>query len=135
MRFASVPSSCTVLINSRLAREKHILGDTSTLSSTAAQYLAVEVAYDTVERQNIIALDVEPRCRALVLAEQSGIKEHFPEIDLASAKMGVFSKAVKADEHQLKATDRVESYRPLLADPKAFCKARAEKAKAASGSS
>ena len=109
--------------------------DASTLSSTAAQRLAVEVAYATVERQKIIALDVEPGCTALAAAEQSGITEHFPEIDLTEAKMGVFGKAVKADEYQLKAADRVEIYRPLLADPKALRKARAEKAKAARESS
>ena len=55
--------------------------DASTLSSTAAQRLAVEVAYATVERQKIIALDVEPGCTALAAVEQSGITEHFPEID------------------------------------------------------
>ena len=105
--------------------------DASTLSSTAAQCLAVEVAYATVERQKIIVLDVEPRCTAFAAAEQSGITEHFPEIYLAVAKMGIFGKAVKADEYQLKVADRVEIYRPLLADPKALRKARAEKAKAA----
>ena len=49
--------------------------------------------------------------------------------------MGVFGKAVKADEYQLKGADRVEIYRPLLADPKVLRKARAEKAKAARESS
>ena len=109
--------------------------DASILSSTAAQRLAVEVAYATVERQKIIALEVVSGCTALGAAQQSGITEHFPEIDLAVAKMGVFGKAVKADEYQLKAADRVEIYRPLLADPKALRKARAEKAKAARESS
>ena len=44
--------------------------DASTLSSTAAQRLAVEVAYATVERQKIIALEVVSGCTALAAAEQ-----------------------------------------------------------------
>lgn len=103
----------------------------STSSFKTSEVLTVEVAYATPERQKIIALKVEPGCTAMAAAALSGITEHFPEIDLAAAKMGVFGKAIKADEYQLKAADRVEIYRPLLADPKALRKARAEKAKAA----
>jgi putative ubiquitin-RnfH superfamily antitoxin RatB of RatAB toxin-antitoxin module len=46
--------------------------------------------------------------------------------------MGIFGKAIKAQAHVLSEGDRVEIYRPLLADPKAVRKARAEKAKAQS---
>ena len=104
--------------------------DHSPSQSIISQHLSVEVAYATPERQKIIVLEVEPGCTALAAAEQSGITQYFPEIDLAVAKIGVFGKTVKADQYRLKASDRVEIYRPLLADPKALRKARADKAKA-----
>ena len=45
--------------------------------------------------------------------------------------MGIFGKSVKPKEYELRAGDRVEIYRPLVADPKAARKARAEKSRQA----
>ena len=92
--------------------------------------IAVEVAYALPDKQQIIRLDVVEGCTAYEAAEQSGIVKQFPQIDLATAKMGIFGKAVKAQTQVLQAGDRVEIYRPLEADPKEVRKARAAKAKA-----
>ncbi len=93
--------------------------------------IKVEVAYALPDHQKIIALEVDEGCTALQAAEKSGIVQHFPEIDLASAKMGVFGKAVpKPDQYALSPGDRVEIYRPLILDPKESRKERAAKAKA-----
>lgn len=95
----------------------------------------VEVAYATPEKQKIISLSVRPGTTALQAAETSGIVTEFPDIDLATVKMGLFgkvfgSKGLKpAAEYELQPRDRVEIYRPLIADPKEVRRKRAEKAK------
>ncbi len=95
-----------------------------------AKTIRVEVAYALPEKQQIIALDVPEGTLAVDAAEQSGITKQFPEIKLDEAKMGVFGKAIKPKTHVLQEGERIEIYRPLISDPKATRKARAEKAKA-----
>lgn len=93
--------------------------------------ILVEVAYATPEKQLIIPLQVEAGCNALEAAKRSGIDEKFPEIDLQHATLGIFGKVIaKPEEVVLRERDRVEIYRPLIADPKEVRKRRAEKAKA-----
>ena len=58
----------------------------------------------------------------------SGSWTNFPEIDLASNKVGIFSKLVKLDE-AVRDKDRVEIYRPLIADPKEVRRKRAAEAR------
>lgn len=89
----------------------------------------VEVAYALPHKQKIIGLDVPEGTEALAAVQQSGIDKDFPELDLEAPKLGLFGKAIKAGQ-VLEDGDRVEIYRPLIADPKANRKARAEKAKA-----
>ena len=93
-----------------------------------ADPIAVEVCYARPDEQVIVALQV-PRGTTLREAiEQSGILERFPEIDLARNKVGVFGKLNKP-AYVLRAGDRVEIYRPLLADPKEIRKQRAAEGK------
>ena len=82
-----------------------------------SELIPVEVAYARTERQLIIALDVAPGTTAQQAIEQSGIMQAFPEIDLDKSKIGIFAKLSKKDT-ALKSGDRVEIYRPLIADPK-----------------
>ena len=82
-----------------------------------SELITVEVAYALPERQLIIPLQVAPGTTAEQAIEQSGILQDFPEIDLAKNKIGIFAKLSKKDA-ELKAGDRVEIYRPLIADPK-----------------
>lgn len=93
-----------------------------------SEMITVEVAYALPQRQEIIALQVPAGSTVQHAAEQSGIAQHFPEIDFATAKMGIFGKAAKGDA-VLQAGDRVEIYRPLIADPKAVRKQRAAEGK------
>jgi len=91
--------------------------------------IAVEVAYALPERQRIIALKVPAGTTMLDAAERSGIARVFEELDLATARMGIYGKAVADPRmHVLVDGDRVEIYRPLTADPKEARKARARKA-------
>ncbi len=77
----------------------------------------VEVAYARADKQLILVLDVDKGTTAEQAILQSGILEKFPEIDLTKSKVGVFAKLSKLTS-ELKAGDRVEIYRPLIADPK-----------------
>jgi uncharacterized protein len=91
----------------------------------------VEVSYALPHKQQIIALQVEPGCSAYDAAVQSGISQQFSDLDLETAKLGIFGKVVSRPKQEgLKEGDRVEIYRPLIADPKEVRKARAAKVKA-----
>jgi len=79
--------------------------------------LHVEVAYALRERQALVAVEVEEGATIEEAIERSGILEAFPEIDLQQAKVGIFGRPVALDE-QIRGGDRVEIYRPLIADPK-----------------
>ena len=98
------------------------------MQDSDSELFGVEVAYATPAKQKIIALEVAPGCTAFEAAQRSGIAAEFGGVDIESAKMGIFGKSVKPHEYVLKPGDRVEIYRPLVADPKAARKARAEKA-------
>lgn len=56
--------------------------------------------------------------------KQSGIVERFPEIDLTVCRVGIYGKLKQLDT-ELRDCDRVEIYRPLLADPKESRRKRA----------
>lgn len=90
--------------------------------------IPVEIAYARADRQVILKLDVASGTTAEQAIRASGILDTFPEIDLAVNKIGIFSKATKLDT-VLRDRDRVEIYRPLLADPKEVRKQRAAEGK------
>ncbi|MCE9679207.1 RnfH family protein [Shewanella sp. AS1] len=89
---------------------------------------AVEVIYALPHQQKRITVTVAPGTSCIEAVKQSDICRFFPEIDLETAKLGIFSRAVKHDE-VLQPGQRVEIYRPLIADPKDVRRKRAEKAK------
>lgn len=89
--------------------------------------LNVEVAYALPERQTVLCIRVAPGTSVLAAIEQSGIVQKHPEIDLSVNKFGIYSRPVKGSE-PVQDGDRIEIYRPLIADPKEMRKKRAEKA-------
>lgn len=91
------------------------------------QQMQIEVAYATPERQQIIPLCVPVGTTVAKAIESSNIIKYFPEINLQEQKVGIWSKAVKLD-HELREGDRIEIYRPLIADPKAIRRRRADQA-------
>jgi hypothetical protein len=94
--------------------------------------MVVEVAYALPHKQKIVTLNVPEGTSMLDAVRLSGMDQHFPELDLESAPLGIFGKAVpKPAERVLQSGERVEIYRPLIADPKEVRKQRAAKAKAA----
>jgi hypothetical protein len=94
----------------------------------SSRTIRVEVAYAKPEVQVIIPLDVAEGVTLEEAIEQSGILNQFPEIDLNQNKVGIFGKISKKNQ-VLREHDRVEIYRPLIADPKEVRKQRAKKGK------
>ncbi|WP_022652714.1 RnfH family protein [Aquaspirillum serpens] len=90
--------------------------------------IQIEVVYAKQEQQALLKLMVDEGITAQQAVEQSGILQQFPEIDPTQLKLGIFSKAIKSDT-VLRERDRVEIYRPLIADPKAVRRSRAEAGK------
>jgi putative ubiquitin-RnfH superfamily antitoxin RatB of RatAB toxin-antitoxin module len=88
----------------------------------------VEVAYATPEKQLILAIPFKEGLTVEEAIKESGILKHFSEIDLSKNDVGIFSKPCKLDA-ALRCGDRVEIYRPLIADPKEVRRQRAEAGK------
>lgn len=87
------------------------------MNESEINLIDVEVAYATPEKQVIINIEVAAGCSIEQAVQESGIIEQFPEIDLEKNKLGIFGKLSKKTA-ELKSGDRVEIYRPLIADPK-----------------
>ena len=94
--------------------------------------IKVEVAFAGKQVQKIISLEVKVGCSVYEAAVASNIVGVFPEIDLETIPMGIFGKGIrKPKEEVLREGDRVELYRPLVADPKVIRARREEKLKQA----
>lgn len=89
--------------------------------------ITIEVAYALPEQQTLLQFEVEDSCQVQQAIEQSGILQRHTDIDLTKNKVGIWSKVCKLNA-SLKDGDRIEIYRPLIADPKEVRKRRAEKA-------
>lgn len=94
-----------------------------------AEFIHVEVVYALPERQEVVRLKLHEGATAQQAIDASGLLQRHPEIELGKAnKVGVFAKLVKLDA-SLNDKDRVEIYRPLIADPKEVRRKRAEQGK------
>ncbi len=90
--------------------------------------IQVEVAYARPEEQVLLEVELPAGATVGEAISTSAILKRFPEIDLNSNKVGIFSKPAKLDT-PLRDGDRVEIYRELIADPKAVRKQRAAEGK------
>lgn len=93
-----------------------------------SNHITVEVAYALPKQQMIIPVQVAPEASAEQAIRACGILAKFPEIDLSQNQIGIFGKLSKLDA-PLRHLDRIEIYRPLIADPKEVRKQRAEEGK------
>ncbi len=92
------------------------------------EMINVEVVYALAHEQLLMRLKVEQGATVADAIKRSGVLDKHPEIDLAKNKLGIFGKLSKADA-VLRDRDRVEIYRPLIADPKEVRRQRAEEGK------
>jgi putative ubiquitin-RnfH superfamily antitoxin RatB of RatAB toxin-antitoxin module len=94
-----------------------------------AEMINVDVCYALPEKQLLIKVKLPEGSTLQQALEASGVLVKHPEIDLKKNKFGVFAKLSKVDT-VLRDRDRVEIYRPLIADPKEVRKQRAAEGKA-----
>jgi putative ubiquitin-RnfH superfamily antitoxin RatB of RatAB toxin-antitoxin module len=93
-----------------------------------AEMLNVEVCYALADKQLLVKVSLPQGSTLQQALDASGILARHPEIDLKKNKCGVFAKLSKLDT-VLRDRDRVEIYRPLIADPKEVRKQRAAEGK------
>jgi len=94
-----------------------------------SEQINIQVCYALPQQQHIIRLKLAEGAVLKDALEQSGLLEKYPEINPEQGKFGIFGKLSKLDA-VLHEGDRVEIYRPLIADPKESRRKRSEEVKA-----
>jgi putative ubiquitin-RnfH superfamily antitoxin RatB of RatAB toxin-antitoxin module len=82
-----------------------------------AETFNIEVCYASDAVQFLRALSIPAGTTIEQAIAISGVLQEVPEIDLATMAVGVYAKKKTLDT-VLREHDRVEIYRPLIADPK-----------------
>jgi len=90
--------------------------------------IKVEVVYALAHEQTLLSVEIPQGTTLGDAIKLSGMLEKHPDIDLAINKVGIFGKLSKLDT-LLRERDRIEIYRPLIADPKEVRRKRAEEGK------
>lgn len=93
---------------------------------SASAKIVVEVAYALPEKQYLQRVTLQQGATVEEAIRASGLLELRTDIDLSKNKVGIYSRSVKLAD-VLQDGDRVEIYRPLIADPKELRRQRAEK--------
>lgn len=91
------------------------------------QPITIEIVYGTPNKQKLSTLTVSAESTIEAAIELSGYLNEFPEIDLSQNNVGIWNRSKKLKD-TLQDGDRIEIYRPLIADPKEIRKRRAAKA-------
>jgi len=91
--------------------------------------IQVEVIYALPDEQNLLTVDVDDGIEVQQVILESGVLEQHPELDLNAMKVGLFGKMTTLKQ-KIRDKDRIEIYRPLIADPKEVRKKRAAEGKA-----
>lgn len=90
--------------------------------------IRVEVVYALPERQYLRTVKLEEGSSVEQAVKASGLLELRSDIDLKHNKLGIYSRPVKLAD-TVSDGDRIEIYRPLIADPKELRRIRAERSK------
>lgn len=98
------------------------------MSEAKTSSINVEVAFALAQRQELVRVKLTEGATVQKAIEASGLIQKYPQIDLAKNKVGIYGKLAKLDA-VLRDKDRVEIYRPLIADPKEVRKQRAAEGK------
>ncbi|GAB4118711.1 MAG: RnfH family protein [Sideroxydans sp.] len=93
-----------------------------------AEKIKVELVYALPHEQTLLKFEVPAGTKVAEAVQLSGILKKYPEIDPEKSRFGIFGKLAKADA-ELRELDRIEIYRPLIADPKEVRRRRAEEGK------
>ncbi len=90
--------------------------------------ISYEVAYGLPHKQTLLHCQINEGVTLKEAIEASGILKRHSDIDLETNKVGIWSRNAKLTDI-LRDGQRIEIYRPLLADPKEIRRRRAERAK------
>ena len=96
------------------------------MADVAPGLLGIAVCYASARQQWLRAMQVAPGTTIGEAIERSGVLEAFPDINLTTQPVGIFAKKKTLDT-VLRERDRIEIYRPLVADPKESRRKRAAK--------
>jgi putative ubiquitin-RnfH superfamily antitoxin RatB of RatAB toxin-antitoxin module len=107
---------------------KYIQNNLKKKNSFMPNEILIEVAYALPQKQLIIPIKVKQGITAAEAIQLSGITKKFPEINLEVNQIGIFGKLTQLD-HVMRERDRIEIYRPLIADPKEIRRQRAAEGK------
>ena len=99
-----------------------------------AEQLRVQVCYALPGTASLLTADMKEGATLLQAIQASGILQRHPEIDLSTMKVGVFGKLRQLSD-TARDGDRIEIYRPLIADPKESRRRRAQHKSRAGGKS
>ncbi len=88
---------------------------------------SIEVVFALPDKQSLLEVVIEEGTSVEQAIQKSGILKRFPEIDLSKHKVGIWNRTCKLNDNP-RDGDRIEIYRPLIADPKEVRRRRAEKA-------
>ena len=88
--------------------------------------IAVEVAYALPQKQYLQRVTLDEGATVEQAIQASGLLTLRDDIDLSKNKVGIYSRPAKLQD-VVNDGDRVEIYRPLIADPKELRRQRAEK--------
>ncbi len=87
--------------------------------------IRVEVAYGEPRQQALVNVDLPPGATLADAIEASDLRTRFPGLEVDPDRVGIFGRKAQLTQ-LLREGDRVEIYRPLIADPKEVRRARAE---------
>jgi putative ubiquitin-RnfH superfamily antitoxin RatB of RatAB toxin-antitoxin module len=87
--------------------------------------IRIQLCYAKAERQLLLDLSVPSGTTILQAIEASDLIRQMPEIDVSVLRVGIYGK-LKTLDTVVRDGDRIEIYRPLIADPKESRRRRAE---------
>ena len=79
--------------------------------------MIVEVAYAKPDIQSLVTIELPEGATVEAAIHASGILKQFPEVKLSQISAGIFGRICQVSD-KLTPGDRVEIYRPLVADPR-----------------
>ena len=90
-----------------------------------AERVRVQVCYALPDAVSLLTVDLDEGQTLEQAIHASGVLARHPDIDLSALKIGVFSKLRQLSD-LARSGDRIEIYRPLIADPKDSRRRRAQ---------
>jgi len=86
-------------------------------TDNSLENVTVEIVFATVNRQELLEIEVPSGSTVGQVVRRSGIDKLFPDYEFEHCTLGVWGNVVQAD-HRVDEGDRIEIYRALNIDPR-----------------